>query len=215
MSDSPANSLKPDPDAELVRLARQGSLEAFEQLVARHETAMYTLAMRMLRNPHDAQDVVQQTFLSVLENLEKFAGESQFRTWLVRIATNHALKLLRKKRGLPTTQEAPTTEDDSSQLPHPQFIAPWRENPGHVAQSRETMQLISDALDELDEKYRLAFILRDIEGLSVDETAQAMQISPANVKVRLLRARLMLRERLTQALGDPHRRITADHSHHQ
>jgi len=101
MSD-PAVPRRPDPDDELVRFARQGRYDAFEELVARHERSMYTLAMRIVRRPEDAEDVVQQTFLSALENLESFAGQSQFRTWLVTIATNYALKVLRKRRGLPT-----------------------------------------------------------------------------------------------------------------
>lgn len=203
----------PDPDAEWVRLARDGNYEAFEKLVARHEGSIYTLAMRIIRRPEDAEDVVQQTFLSVLEHLERFAGQSQFRTWLIRIATNHALKILRKRRGLPIAPMESTSEDHRAPLPHPEFIAPWRQEPGQIAQNRETQRFIAEALEQLDEKYRLVFILRDMEGLSVEETAETMSISPTNVKVRLLRARLMLRERLTQVLGDPQRRVTGGHKH--
>jgi RNA polymerase sigma-70 factor (ECF subfamily) len=198
-----------------VRLAREGSFKAFEKLVARHQSSIYTLAVRIVHRPEDAEDVVQQTFLSVLENLNRFAGESQFRTWLVRIATNHALKILRKRRGLPMAPMEATSKDFSAPLPHPEFIAPWREEPTRMAQDKEIQQLIADALDELDEKYRLVFLLRDVEGLTVEETAEAMNISPANVKVRLLRARLMLRERLTRVLGDPQRQIVGGHGHHE
>jgi RNA polymerase sigma-70 factor (ECF subfamily) len=205
-----------DPDAEWVRRAREGSYEAFEQLVARHEGSIYTLALRIVRRPEDAEDVVQQTFLAVLEHLDGFEGQSQFRTWLVRIATNHALKVLRKRRGLLTTSMESASEDDYTTLPRPEYIAPWRNEPGEIAQRRETLQMLNDALDQLDEKYRLVFLLRDVEGLSTEETARELGISVANVKVRLLRARLMLRERLTRTLGDAERRIeiTADHDHH-
>ncbi|MGB9626030.1 MAG: RNA polymerase sigma factor [Phycisphaerae bacterium] len=213
MSDGVTNHEVPDPDAESVRLARQGDYEAFERLVARHERSIYTLAMRIVRNPEDAEDVVQQTFLSVLEHLNGFAGQSQFRTWLVRIATNHALKTLRKRRGLPIAATGAAGEDDDTWLPHPEFIAPWRDDPGELAGRRETQQLLDAALDQLDEKYRLVFLLRDVEGLSTEETARELGITVANVKVRLLRARLMLREKLTRTLGDTQRRVIARHDH--
>jgi len=211
MTNPPVNPPAPDPDAQWVRLAREGNYEAFEQLVARHEKSIYSLAMRILRRPEDAEDVVQQTFLSVLEQLERFVGHSQFRTWLVRVATNHALKILRKRRGLPAVSMESVSEDNLASLPHPQFIAPWRDEPGQVAQQRETQELLAEAMDELDAKYKLVFLLRDVEGLSTEETAEAMGISVPNVKVRLLRARLMLRERLTQVLGDPQRQVIPDH----
>jgi RNA polymerase sigma-70 factor (ECF subfamily) len=213
MSSHGAISHAPDPDAERVRRARDGSYEAFEQLVARHERSIYTLAIRIVRRPEDAEDVVQQTFLSVVEHLDSFAGHSQFRTWLVRIATNHALKTLRKRRTMPTVSMESAAGEDSATLPHPQFIAPWRNEPGQIAQDRETQQLLAEALEELDDKYRLVFLLRDVEGLSTEETAETLGISIANVKVRLLRARLMLRERLTRVLGDPQRQVAAAHKH--
>lgn len=207
MAEAAANSTLPDPDAPDVSRARAGSYEAFERLVARHEGAVYALAVRITRRPEDAEDVVQQTFLSLLEHLDGFAGQSQFRTWLLRIATNHALKVLRKRRGLPTVSLDSGAQDDAA-LPHPQFIAPWREDPGQIAVRAETQQLLNDALEELDEKYRLVFILRDVEGLSTEDTAELLGLSIANVKVRLLRARLMLRERLTRSLGDPEKLVS-------
>jgi RNA polymerase sigma-70 factor, ECF subfamily len=213
MTDPPASQPAPDPDAQWVSLAREGDYEAFEQLVTRHEKSVYALAMRILRRPEDAEDVVQQTFLSVLEQLERFEGQSQFRTWLVRVATNHALKILRKRRGLPAVSMESVNEDNLASLPHPEFIAPWRDEPGQVAQQRETQQLLTEAMDELDDKYKLVFLLRDVEGLSTEETAETLGISVPNVKVRLLRARLMLRERLTRVLGDPQQQVAADHKH--
>jgi RNA polymerase sigma-70 factor, ECF subfamily len=213
MSNPIAIQPAPDPDAERVHRAREGDYEAFEQLVARHERSMYTLALRIVRRPEDAEDVVQQTFLSVVEHLQEFGGQSQFRTWLIRIATNHALKTLRKRRGLPTVSMDAAGDENAATLPHPEFIAPWRNDPSQVAQQRETGRLLAEALDELDEKYRLVFLLRDVEGLSTEETAESLGISVPNAKVRLLRARLMLRERLTRVLGDPARRLAAEHKH--
>lgn len=193
-------------DTELVHRAKAGDLEAFDQLVRRHEQSIYSLARRITGNAHDAEDVTQQTFLSALENLGGFREESSFRTWLTRIAAHAALHLLRHRRrhaaeSLDTATDPPPPGEGA--LPHPEFIADWRESPEQLLSRRETIQLIEEALAKLDEKYRVVFVLRDIEGLSVRETAELTGLSEANVKVRLLRARLALRETLTRAFGDP------------
>jgi RNA polymerase sigma-70 factor (ECF subfamily) len=211
MTDAPASTA--DDDEELVRRARQGSFDAFEVLVSRHERYIYTLALRIVRSVHDAEEVVQESFLSALEHLTGFAGASSFRTWLVRIATNHALKLLRRRRAHPAFSLDASSPDDDGPLPHPDFIAPWRDRPESMAERHETRRLLAEALDALEEKYRLVFLLRDVEGLSTGEASHALNISEANVKVRLLRARLMLRERLTRALGDAQRQVRPDPLH--
>ncbi len=203
-----------EEDLALVGRARQGDFAAFEGLVSKYERRLYGLAVRMLRNRHDAEEVVQQTFLSVIEHLEDFREEAAFQTWLMRIAANHALALLRKRRTRATVPLAEDRSRDSYEdLPHPDFIAQWRETPDQVAARRETRQLVAEALDELDEKYRLVFVLRDVEGLSTKETAELLGITPGNVKVRLLRARLMLRERLTRLFGDEATRVPPGHDH--
>ncbi|TXT32232.1 MAG: RNA polymerase sigma-70 factor ECF subfamily [Planctomycetota bacterium] len=151
-----------------------------------------------------------------MDHLGDFREESSVATWILRIATNHALKVLRKRRGLPTVSlDAPAGDGEESYatLPHPEFIAQWRDEPGQLAQQREVRQLIETALDELPEKYRVVFVLRDVEGLSVKETAEALGLSESNVKVRLLRARLDLRERLTRVLGDEATRMFPSHDH--
>lgn len=188
-----------DPDLDLVKRALAGEFAAFDELVNRHEKRVYALAMRIVRNTVDAQDVTQNTMMALLEKLESFRGQSSFSTWLLRIATNEALVFLRRKR-VRATQSLST--DDSEPLPHPDFIARWKQDPAVLAGNAEVRGLIEEALNELDEKYRLVFVLRDVQGLSTEETAEALDISPANVKVRLLRARLMLREKLTRVLGD-------------
>jgi RNA polymerase sigma-70 factor (ECF subfamily) len=203
-------------DAELVARAQAGELDAFEVLTNRYERRVYSLALRMLRQEQDAEDVTQQTFLSALENLGGFRGDASFATWLLRIAAHAALKVIRKRKGLDTLSlEAATEEADGyGTIPHPEYIADWRETPEQLAQRNEIQRLLDDALARLDEKHRLVFLLRDIEGLSVKETAQALGLSEANTKVRLLRARLQLREQLTQALGDPGRRVAREpHDH--
>ena len=212
------NPLTPEtPDAELVRVAKSGDLDAFEALTNRYEQRVYGLAMRMLRQEQDAEDVTQQTFLSVLENLEGFRGEASFSTWVLRIASHAALKIIRKRKGLNTVslEEATESSDDSSSIPHPEFIADWRQSPEHLVEQNEVRRLLDEALARLDEKHRLVFLLRDVEGLSVRETAEALDLSEGNVKVRLLRARLQLREELTRVLGDPARQLVRSHHHHE
>jgi len=202
-------------DAELVRRAQAGDLAAFEELVSRYEQRVYTQARRITGQEQDAEDVTQQAFLSALEHLADFRGEASFATWLTRIATHAALKIIRKRQGLPTMSlEAATEEQETyGSIPHPEYITDWREGPAELATHSETQQLIDTALAQLDEKHRLVFLLRDVEGLSVKETAEALQLSETNVKVRLLRARLQLREQLTRAFGDERRRVTGGHAH--
>lgn len=196
-------------NADLVRRANAGDFNALEELTTRHEKQVYSLALRMLRHRQDAEDVVQQTFLSMVEHLSGFREESSFTTWLMRIATHAALKVIRKRRGLDTIslEAAAEAAGQGEAIPHPEFIADWREAPHELIARGETGQLLEDALNRLDEKHRLVFILRDVQGLSVRETAQALALSEANVKVRLLRARLTLREQLTRVLGDPATRL--------
>ena len=202
-------------DLALLDRARRGDFSAFESLVDRHRQRLYGLAMRLTGQRQDAEDVVQQTFLSVLEHMVSFRGESAVATWILRIATNHALKILRKRRGLPIATQPPAADpdDDYSRLPHPEFIAEWRAGPGELVQRAEVRRLLDEALADLDDKYRLVFLLRDVEGLSVRETAEALDLTEANVKVRLLRARLVLRERLTRLYGDEAKQLFPDHEH--
>jgi RNA polymerase sigma-70 factor (ECF subfamily) len=211
------NQITPEtPDAELVRRAKAGELDAFETLTNRHEQRVYSLALRMLRHEQDAEDVTQQTFLSAVEHLAGFREEASFSTWLLRIATHAALKVVRKRRGLPTVSLEEMTEPQEGYegIPHPEFIADWRQSPEELVGNNEIQRLLDGALAELDENHRVVFLLRDVEGMSVKETADSLGLSEANVKVRLLRARLQLRERLTRKLGDPMRQLVRPaHSH--
>jgi len=204
-------------DAELVQRAKAGDLDALEVLATRHEQRVYSLAMRILRQEQDAEDVTQQTFLSVVENLAGFRGEASFVTWLVRIATHAALKIIRKRKGLDviSLEEATEPSEDSGTIPHPEFIADWRQSPEQLVEMREIRHLLDEALSSLDEKHRLVFLLRDVEGLSIKETADTLGLSEANTKVRLLRARLQLREQLTQTLGDPATQLVRSHHPHR
>lgn len=207
---------KAELDQADVRLAIGGDLAAFERLVSRYEGPVFGLAMRMLGQRQDAEDVTQQTFVSAMEHLGGFRGEASFSTWLLRIATHAALKVIRKRRGVewvPLHGGAETGEIREA-IPHPEFIADWSQSPQQLAERREVGELLEKALEQLDEKHRLVFLLRDVQGLSVRETAEALGLSEANTKVRLLRARLQLREQLTRLFGDPARQVRREHHHH-
>jgi RNA polymerase sigma-70 factor (ECF subfamily) len=208
--------LKTQPDEQsLVLAARAGDLNAFEQLVTLYERRIYGLVRRITGSEADAQDVTQQTFLSAMENLSKFRGKSSFFTWLATIATHAALKVVRKRHTLPTISlDAATTPDQDGKIPHPEYIADWHENPEKLFQRKETRHILDTAIAELDPSHRAVFLLRDVEELPVYDTAKALHISEGNVKVRLLRARLQLRERLTRLFGDETRRYApVPHSH--
>ena len=129
-------SISQTSDVELVRRAKAGDLAAFEALASRHERQVFTLALRMLRQEQDAEDVTQQAFISALENLDGFREEASFSTWLLRIATYAALKVLRKRKGLSlvSIEEATEPAEGSDIIPHPEFIADWRESPEQLVE---------------------------------------------------------------------------------
>lgn len=198
----------------MLRRAKAGDFAAFQRLIVNLQPRVYGLAFRILRQAQDAEDATQQTFLALIEHIEDFREESSIATWVLKIASNHALKILRKKRGLNVVSMSDmVSEENYSDVPHPEFIAPWSKTADEIAQQAEVQDEIEKALSELDDKYRLVFILRDVEGLSVRETAEAMELTESTVKVRLLRARLALRERLTQKFGDSMQAIIPDHKH--
>jgi RNA polymerase sigma-70 factor, ECF subfamily len=201
-------------ERELIRCAKAGDLTAFEALVLQNERRIYGLARRLTGSEHEAQDVTQQTFLSAVRNLDGFKERSSFATWLTTIAVHAALKFARKRRGLPTESlDAATEPDSTGEIPHPDYIADWRDTPDRLAERAETGALLDGAIAELAPGLRAVFLLRDVEGLSVRDTAKALEISEANVKVRLLRARLQLRERLTRVFGDSSQRLLpGDHA---
>ena len=190
-------------EADLVSLAQKGDFEAFDVLVNRHEKRLYGHTIKILQNREDAEDVVQSTFIKVMEHLDQFRGDASFATWVTRIATNAALKVLRKRGGLESVSLNEITEENEEGLiPHPEVIADWRGDPLKIVEGRELQGILDEAIAKLPEKHRLVFILRDVIGMTIEETRDALRISPANVKVRLLRARLALREMLTRRFGD-------------
>jgi RNA polymerase sigma-70 factor (ECF subfamily) len=201
-------------ETDLLHQAKGGDFAAFQKLVTKLQPRVYGLTFRILQQAQDAEDATQQTFLALIENIADFREESSVATWVLRIATNNALKILRKKRTVKMISMSEMASEDSyGDVPHPEFIAPWSQTADEIVQQAEVQAELEKALLELDDKYRLVFVLRDVEGLSVRETSQALDLTESTVKVRLLRARLALREHLTRRFGDASQAMTPDHKH--
>ena len=182
-------------EAALVAQARQGDQAAFGELVERYERNIFRLAQNITQNREDAEDVLQETFLKAYEHLPDFAGNSKFYTWVVCIAVNEALMKLRKRKWDKTVwlDEPVSTGDDTVA----REIAVWDNNPEQRYSQNELNEILGRAIDSLAPSYRTVFVLRDVEDLSTEETAQALDLSVPAVKSRLLRARLQLRDKLS------------------
>ena len=184
------------PDVALVERARGGDVHAFETLVKQYDRQVFRIAQHITQNREDAQDVVQDAFLKAYEKLDQFQGNSKFYTWLVRIAVNEALMRLRKRRTgkMVSIDEDVQTEEGSV----PRDLAEWRPNPEQEYNQAELADILRKTINGLPPGFRVVFVLRDVEGLSTEETANALGLSVPAVKSRLLRARLQLRERLSR-----------------
>jgi RNA polymerase sigma-70 factor (ECF subfamily) len=185
----------------LVRAAKGGDMGAFEQLVKRYDRNIFRIAQHITQNREDAEDVVQDAFLKSFQNLEQFQEQSKFYTWLVRIAVNESLMKLRKRRTAKTVSldEDVQTEDDAV----PREVADWAPNPEQLYKQEELREILSKTIQGLPSGFRTVFVLRDVEGLSTEETAEALDLSVPAVKSRLLRARLQLRDRLNKYFRKP------------
>ncbi len=190
-----ASTVVRDDEAQLVSAAKAGDVSAFEELVNRYERKIFRLGMNITQNREDAEDVMQDAFLKSYQNLDRFQGDSRFYTWLVRIAVNEALMKLRKRRANQVSLDEPMTE-----AADPVFreIEDWGPSPEQRFAQTELNEILTQVIGELDPIFRVAFLLRDVEGISTEETAQILGISVAAVKSRLLRARLKLRQKLNK-----------------
>jgi RNA polymerase sigma-70 factor, ECF subfamily len=183
-------------EGELVSRAQSGDNEAFAELVGRYQNKIYRLARNITQSNEDAEDVLQETFLKAYSHLDGFQRNSKFYTWIVRIAVNEALMKLRKRRSdrtVPLDEPLDTGEESVARE-----IAVWDDNPEQRYSREEMQEILDEAVDSLKPDFRTVFVLRDIEELSTEETAEALGISIPAVKSRLLRARLALREKLTR-----------------
>jgi RNA polymerase sigma-70 factor (ECF subfamily) len=187
-----------DTGAELalVEAARSGDISAFEQLVKKYDRNVFRIAQHITQNREDAEDVVQEAFLKAYSNLGNFQGQSKFYTWLVRIAVNEALMKLRKRKTDKTVSMDEDVETEEGSMPRE--FADWSPNPEQLFGQSELGDILQKTIQGLPSSFRTVFVLRDVEGLSTEETAEMLGLSVPAVKSRLLRARLQLRERLSR-----------------
>lgn len=195
MSDNPQALVAKD-EFVLVAEAKAGSYAAFEELVSRYEKKIYRLGINLTGNPEDAEDVLQETFLKAFQHLPDFREDSRFYTWIVRIAVNEGLMKLRKRRSDKSVPMEDTVDEEGSVMPRE--VADWRPNPEQQLAQAELETILNDAARSLPPTFRTVFFLRDVEGLSTQETAELLGLTVSAVKARLFRARLQLRDELAK-----------------
>ena len=184
-------------DQALIDKVKHGDYQSFESLVTRYESKVYRLAIRMLRNPQDAEDALQETFIQVYRGLPGFEGRSAFSTWLFRLATNACLMKIRHRSTQPSKLlplEDYLPRQEQGEIPQ---MVDWADRPEDALLTKESREKMMEALEKLPPEYRAVFILRDMEGFSNAETGESLGISVAAVKSRLHRARLALRGMLS------------------
>jgi len=190
---------KPSDDMDLVHASKKGDVAAFEELVKRYDRKLFRIAQSVTHNREDSQDAVQETFLKAYQHLADFREASQFSTWLIRITLNQSLMKLRKRN---VTKEVSIDQDfESEEYLIPREIADWHPNPEQLYSGSELQDILTRTLEELVPVSRAVFVLRDIEGLSIEQTAIVLNLSESAVKSRLWRTRLQLRERLNKYFG--------------
>jgi RNA polymerase sigma-70 factor (ECF subfamily) len=194
---------KPEVDSELalVERVRAGDVDAYGQLVRMYDRRVFRIVNHITQNREDSEDVVQDAFLKAFQNIDRFQGNSKFYTWLVRIAVNEALMKLRKRKTSRTVSMDDDVETEEGSIPRE--FADWSPDPEQMYGSEETADILKKAIQGLPPNFRTVFVLRDVENLSTEETAQALELSVPAVKSRLLRARLQLRERLAKYFKKP------------
>ena len=183
-------------DLELVHASKNGNVAAFEELVKRYDRKLLRIAQHVTHNREDSQDAVQEAFLKAFQNLGQFRGDSKFSTWLIRITVSQSLMKVRKQRAIREVSVNEDFQEEGDVLP--MEVTDWAPNPEQLYSASELRDILAKALGELCLISRAVFVLRDIEGLSTDQTAEVQGLSHAAVKARLWRARLRLRESLTR-----------------
>jgi RNA polymerase sigma-70 factor (ECF subfamily) len=185
-------------EQDLILSVQQGQHELFYELVRPYERRVYAAALAILRNEHDAEDAAQEAMLKAFANIRQFRAEARFSTWLIQITVNEALMRRRRERTVQMEgidgHRSGAGDEESEYAPRD--FADWREIPSEALERKEVRLRLAEALGTLDRKYREVFVLRDMEQLNIQETAEALGITVASVKTRLLRARLMLRDLL-------------------
>jgi RNA polymerase sigma-70 factor, ECF subfamily len=197
------NPVKNDPaedratrEQDLISRVQRGQHELFYELVRPYERRVYAAALAILHNEADAEDAAQEAMLKAFANIRQFRQEARFSTWLIQVTVNEALMRRRRQRTVMMEPMDDRRDNNDEQDYAPRDFADWREIPSEALERKEVRQKLAEALATLDRKYREVFVLRDVEHLNIQETADTLGISIAAVKTRLLRARLMLRDLL-------------------
>ena len=189
---------KPSDEAQIIASVLAGNTHEFHDLIRPHERSVYIMALSLLHNEADAEDAAQEAFLKAFRNLARFRGESKFGTWLISITLNEARSRIRSRKTMKMESLDEPPEDEGHV--NPALLRDWREIPSEALERRETRLLLHQAITDLPLIYREVFLLRDVEELSVSESAEALGITVASVKVRLHRARIMLQKKLVPQL---------------
>jgi len=191
-----------DPDAKLVKAVQAGRVDLLPLLVERYEKALFRFGLKICGRAEDAEELVQDTFLNVLKYLDRFRHETKFKNWLYRIAASACTKMRRRSKFAPSRElsldEFLSADEHGALRQLPQ----WAAQPIDQVLNEELGRNINAGILQLPEKYRVVLVLRDIEGFSTDETARILNLTPSNIKVRLHRARLFLRDWITAYFND-------------
>jgi RNA polymerase sigma-70 factor (ECF subfamily) len=185
-------------EAEMIAAILAGETQLYHELIRPYERNVYLMALSYMKNEADAEDVAQEAFVKAFRNLASFRAEARFSTWLISITLNEAKSRLRRKLLVPMDSlDAPPDDDHNVS---PALLRDWREIPSEVLERGEIRQLLQEAIEQLPDIYRRVFLLRDVQEMNINETAEALNISIPSVKVRLHRARMMLQKQLAPQL---------------
>ncbi len=191
-----------DQDTELVEAIQSGHHDLYPELIQRYERTLYNFSMKMCGEPRDAEDVVQETFLNVFRYINGFRYETKFKNWLYRIATSSCVKKRRKSKFAPDRELSLDEFMPQDEASVERQAPSWATLPLDQVLHEELGHTLKKAILDLPEKYRVVMVLRDIEGFSTEESAQILNLTSANIKVRLHRARLFLRDKLKTYFAD-------------
>lgn len=191
-----------DNDFDLIQAINSGQTDKFHDLVIRYEQKLYNFSLRMCRNPSDAEDMIQDTFLNVFKYLKNFRHETKFKNWLYKVAASTCIKKRRKSKFAPDKELSLDEFLPNDEAEKPEHVPEWALLPLEKLLNAELSSVINKTIISIPKKYRVVIVLRDIEGFSTAETAQILNLSPSNVKVRLHRARLYLRDKLKGYFGN-------------
>ena len=183
-------------ESKLVELAKSGDRQALAQLVKNNEQTVYNFSFKICRNRDKAEHIMQETFFSMIKSLHQFDGNSKISTWLYRIVSNHCLMLARKDKS-----KTFVSIDNDDELYEDKYTADWSNIPNQNIENTELKKILDESIDKLSPEYRIVFLLRDVEGLSTEETAELTELTVPAVKSRLHRARAFLRKELNEAFS--------------